>query len=354
MSNTVSIVGMGALTSIGLDAASTAAAVEAGISGFDDHPYMINQEGDPFVVAMVPTIKEDVFGTQRFADLAIPAIDEVLLVIEDRSIDITRIAIVFGLPEPRKGLPDDLPKQMIAKFKQIGREDSFIKDILVVSGGHSAGLMALEKGRDLILDGSREFCIVGGVDSYIEPDTLDWIEDNEQLHTPTNAWGFIPGEAAGFCLICSEDTAEKYKFKVKAKLVSLATASEPNKIKTKTVCIGEGLTRAMRKSLEALPENCKIDYTICDQNGEAYRADEYGFTLTRLSEKFTDPSDFLAPADCWGDVGAASGPLFINLVTAAAEYGYSKGSKTLIWTSSEGGKRASAILQTDNRDREVD
>ena len=88
------------------------------------------------------------------------------------------------------------------------------------------------------------------------------------------------------------------------------------------MCIGEGLTRAVRNVFQALPREIRIDYTICDQNGEAYRADEFGFMLARMSEYFIDPSDFMAPADCCGDVGAASGPLFINLLSFAAEKGY--------------------------------
>jgi 3-oxoacyl-[acyl-carrier-protein] synthase-1 len=84
---------------------------------------------------------------------------------------------------------------------------------------------------------------------------------------------------------------------------------------------------------------------ICDQNGEAYRADELAFMLVRLSERFTDGSDFEAPADCWGDVGAASGPLFVVLAAAAAERGYARGPHYVLWTSSESGERGAALLQ---------
>ena len=84
---------------------------------------------------------------------------------------------------------------------------------------------------------------------------------------------------------------------------------------------------------------------ICDQNGEAYRADELGFMLVRLSERFRGGSDFLAPADCWGDVGAASVPLFVILAAAAAERGYARGPHYLVWASSEGGERGAALLR---------
>ena len=82
-------------------------------------------------------------------------------------------------------------------------------------------------------------------------------------------------------------------------------------------------------------------------NGEAYRADEFGFMLARTSERFVDSSDFTAPADSWGDVGAASGPLFVLLAAAAAMKGYARGPLTLLWTSSEGGERAAALFLAD-------
>ena len=60
---------------------------------------------------------------------------------------------------------------------------------------------------------------------------------------------------------------------------------------------------------------------------------------------FKNAAAFEAPADCWGDVGAASGPLYVSLVAAAEERGYAKGPLSLIWASSEGGRRAAAILK---------
>ena len=194
-------------------------------------------------------------------------------------------------------------------------------------------------------DGSAEFLLAGGVDSHIDPDTLEWLDVCERLHIPTNAWGFLPGEAAGMCLLCTAATATSHRLAVLGRVAALATANEPNRIYTETVCIGAGLTQAVRRVLGFMPQGTKIDATLCDQNGEAYRADEFGFTLARTSEGFVDPTEFVAPADCWGDVGAASGPLFVMLAAMAARKGYAKGPRTLLWTSSEGGERSAALFE---------
>jgi 3-oxoacyl-[acyl-carrier-protein] synthase-1 len=109
--------------------------------------------------------------------------------------------------------------------------------------------------------------------------------------------------------------------------------------------LGRGLTTAFREVVTALPEQTKIDHIICDMNGEPYRADEYGFTIVRTSQHFLDAGSFLSPADCWGDVGAASGPLFLALAVAANSKGYSPGPCVLLWASSEGGERSAVLVQ---------
>ncbi|MHC4103655.1 MAG: beta-ketoacyl synthase N-terminal-like domain-containing protein [Planctomycetota bacterium] len=311
---------------------------------------MINQDGDPYVVAMVPSLDVSYTGHQRYFDLALPALNEALDPLNNLPGNVRPIPVIIGLPEDRPGLPDDLSKILEERIIAADNGSAPIGNVRTVSKGHSAGLMALETGSKVILQRASEFCVIGGVDSYTDPDTLDWVEDNEQLHKPSNAWGFLPGEAAAFCLICSRNTAQKYNLPIRTQLVAISTALEKNKIKTKTVCIGEGLTQAVRNAFQTFPREFRIDFTICDQNGEAYRADEFGFMLARMSEYFVDPSDFMAPADIWGDVGAASGPLYINLIACAAEKGYFKGPHTLLWTSSEGGERSAAILRADNKE----
>lgn len=350
MTGPLCIVGIGSVTAVGLNAWATAAAVRAGIDNFSEHPYMINQLGEPYILAMVPTIAEDLILEKRFVELAAAAIREALEPLEVLQ-GIFDIPAIIGLPEVKPGVSEELGKMLAAGIRTLRADRYRIEEVRTAFKGHAAGLMALQSGRQAILNKSREFCLIGGVESYLDPDTLDWIEDHEQLHTPDNAWGFIPGEAASFCLVCSAKTANRYKLPIRAQLLSIATAREENCIKTETVCIGKGLTSAVKEALQAVPERVKINQTYCDQNGEAYRADEFGFMLARLSEHFMDPSDYTAPADCWGDVGPASGPLFINLLTAAAEKGYGNGPYSLLWSSSEGGERTAAVFRADIREK---
>ena len=127
-------------------------------------------------------------------------------------------------------------------------------------------------------------------------------------------------------------------------MLGTGTAFEPKHIKTETVCIGEGLTQAFRNALAVLPRGTNVTDVYCDMNGEPYRADEYGFTCLRTKEVFESASDFVAPADCWGDVAAAGAPLHIMLATVAGTKGYANGTIAFTCASAEDGERASALL----------
>jgi len=351
MHSDIAIIGLGAITSVGLNVAATAAAVRAGIDGFEEHPFMISQEGEPYILGMVPVVEPELFGTQRMLKLAVAAAEEALIPLKKQISLMGTIITITGLPETRPGIPDGL--ELPIKDNLSSHSNYSLKNFYTLQHGYSSGLMAMQHAKKILSNGECDFCLVGGVDSYIDPDMLDWIEENEQLHTPDNAWGFIPGEASGYCLLCTIETSQRLQLPIKAFLGDSASYMEINKIKTETVCIGEGLTKAVKQVTEPLTDSTKLDYMICDMNGDAYRADEFGFMLARLSNRFKDPSNFLAPADCWGDIGAASGPLYVSLLSVAAEKSYSEGSNNLLWTSSENGERSSTIIKTVNQQQGI-
>ena len=342
----VCVVGVGAATAVGRTAPATATAVRAGIARFFEHPYMIDKAGDPMVVARARYLNDETEGGERFGELALPPAREAMSVLNGSAGSAGPIPVVIGLPAQRPGLPAGTESLVAERIGHSLRDMARLSDVETIATGHSAGLMALEAARRRISEGSATFCLIGGVDSYMEPETLEWLDNRDKLQAAANDWGFIPGEAAGFCLLCSQDAAERYGLAVLVRVVAAATAHEKNLIDTETVCIGEGLSEAVGKVLEALPSpEVRIDDTICGMSGDPYHGDEFAFTIARMSERFVDAGEFQTPAECWGDVGAASGPLFVTLAAAAGRKNYAKGPRTLLWTSSDGGERTAAILE---------
>jgi 3-oxoacyl-[acyl-carrier-protein] synthase-1 len=133
-----------------------------------------------------------------------------------------------------------------------------------------------------------------------------------------------------------------------ARVQNIAIGREANLIKSSDLCFGVGLTNVVESVVAGLPTaGATIDAVICDINGERYRGEEWGFVCVRLSQYFDDPTGYDSPAACWGDMGAASAPLFAMLACRAAARGYAKGPRTLVWAGSEGGLRGAAVLETE-------
>lgn len=341
----IRLVALGASTALGRDAWASAAAVRAGICGFTQHPYMTDTVGEPMRAAVAPWLDIDLSGVERFEALLFPAIDQALIPLADGRAGPVRIALSLGLPAPRPGLAEDLQaalvKSLWAKYRPL------FSAVAAFPNGHAAGFLALDAAMSKLAQGAFDACVVAGVDSYIEPETLEWLEENEQLHgagAQNNAWGFIPGEGAGALLLMRDEFSRKVQLAALASVVGVGTAFEPKRIKSETVCLGEGLTQAFQGALEALPSGEKVTDVYCDMNGEAYRGDEYGLTCLRTGEAFASAADFIAPADCWGDVGAAGAPLHLMLAAIAGAKGYAKGQTALAWASAEGGERGAALM----------
>jgi 3-oxoacyl-[acyl-carrier-protein] synthase-1 len=339
------VTSVGATTPVGRSSLSSTAAVRAGISGFQEHPSVKSTRRRPIHVALAPWLDPGMTDLERFEALLVSAIDEALETHLPRPN--WKLALKLALPAPRPGLPPDLLRLLTITLNTRYR-DLFI-GIDTLPYGHAAGLFALAEAHSTIENAKCDACLVAGVDSYAAPATLAWLEMTDALHgvgQPPNSWGLVPGEAAGALLLEPYEPRSRFPLQSLARVLRTGTAEEPCHAGTTAVCIGEGLTNAFHAALTGLPPGAKVANIYSDLNGEPFRADEYGFALSRTSAYFVNPTDCTAPADCWGDVGAATGPLLVILAMAACGKRYSKGQYSLLWTSSAEGSRAATLIQT--------
>ena len=339
----ICIVGAGAQTPVGRYVLAAAAAVRCGISAYAEHPFMIDQNGEPMVVARADWLAEDLPIEDRIVTLAVDAAQEALSPLAERVGGLRR-QIRVHLALSAVNLPAVTQRQgVLARF---AAGIAFAGDgttIASVADGHAGGLLALENAVGQLRRGEAQFCLVGGADSWLDPARLEAIDRAGDLHSVNGSWGFTPGEGAGFCLVATSATARRLGLPQLAEVLAVGTAQETKLMGTDTVCIGEGLTAAFRAVLD--PQH-RVSHSYCDFNGETYRANEYGFSVCRTRDGFADAGSFTAAAECWGDVGAASGPLAITLSIAAWSRGYAKGPVTLAWSSSARSPlRAATLLQ---------
>jgi 3-oxoacyl-[acyl-carrier-protein] synthase-1 len=257
------------------------------------------------------------------------------------------LPVYLGLPELRPGFTG---RDVESVRHGCGRFDVSpleLAEVTVFAQGHAAGLAALAMAVKDITRGAIESCLVGGVDSYFQPDSMEWLDANRQLAGTVSRSGFVPGEGAGFCLLMSASASQRYGLAPLARVRSAAVGKETKLIKTSDICLGEGLTATVRAAVSSLrlPDE-RVNEVLSDINGERYRSEEWGFVCLRLSECFDDPTAYVTPADCWGDMGAASGPLFAMLACQAGVRGYAKGPLTLLSSSSESGLRGVALIES--------
>jgi 3-oxoacyl-[acyl-carrier-protein] synthase-1 len=313
---------------------------------------MVDTAGEPMRLAVVPWLDVDLEGVERFEALLFPAIDQALDPFRAAPQRDLRIGVGIATPLPRPGLPNGLERRL---HQSIGERygEQFVA-VATFPAGHAAGAQALDAACRKVAGGGLDACVIAGVESYVAPDTLEWLEANDQLHGAgplNNAWGFIPGEGAGAVLVGSQRVLARLAIEPLGRILSVGLGLERNRIKTETVCIGEGLTAAFKAGLVALPDGAKVTDVFSDMNGEPYRADEFGFAALRTKEAFESASDFIAAADCWGDVSAASIPLALALATIAGRKGYANGPYSLVWASSESGERGTVLVEIPFTDR---
>jgi 3-oxoacyl-[acyl-carrier-protein] synthase-1 len=342
----VYVVGVGAVTSIGRTAWASAAAVRAGVSGFTQHEFMVDSVGTPMTVASFPWLKEDRGISARVEDCLVGAIRESLFQLPKNS-DHSSIVLILNLPSHRPTLPPDLAKRMDKRLRLDFA--GVFERVSITEAGHAGGFAALHSAMQILADRPQTVCVVAGADSYLDPDILEWLESTDQLHGAgerNNAWGFVPGEGAGALLVATSDTMKRTELVALGYVRAVGLGRETQLIGTGSVCLGIGLTNAVRQALAGLPDDQKVTDVYCDMNGEPYRADEFAFLVSRTREKFISASHFVAPADCWGDIGAASALLLVGLACIAGRKGYSRGRSALVWASSVNGERGAAVVET--------
>lgn len=347
MAVSVYIIGTGARTPLGLNARSSAAALRAGVSSLGEHPFMLDQVGDAMPGALDSLLDPAIFGVDRFLPLVKSALLEACAPLERISTQPPlSLPVYLALPEVRPGFSKhdaDTIRDALASTDSLPVN---ISEVKILSEGHAAGLAAFAAAMEHINTGHIKAALVGGVDSYFHPDTMEWLDGNRQLSGSVSRSAFVPGEGAGFCMLASAAFSEELGLDQFVRVFEASFGRENKLIKTSDICLGEGLTTTIKKSIERLePSQKKINDIVCDINGERYRGEEWGFVCLRLPQYFDAPTAYLSPADYWGDMGAASGPLFAMLACQAAECGYASGPRTLLWASSEGGLRGAVLLE---------
>lgn len=337
------IVAIGARTALGLAPEPVAAAVRAGISRVEEHPYLVDATGQPLRGAYDRRLDAELPCVERMAviaDHALAQLGERLPLRGEQP-----LPLLLSLPEARPGfgLADQhLLERRLAEVHGALR----IHSVRTVSRGHAGALEALHVAAQLVSTSTEGICVVGGVESWFDPRTLAWLSRNGQLMRRDARSAFYPGEGACFVAVASQTTRRKLGLPSLAVLRGTGVATENAPIKVDRDNLGIGLAEAVEQACRGIGGvGGLVDDVYCDINGERYRAEEWGLAILRTHHRFRDPARYIAPAGQWGDLGAATGTALAMLAVAAWQRGYARGPLAALIAGSEAGRRGAVLLE---------
>jgi 3-oxoacyl-[acyl-carrier-protein] synthase-1 len=220
-----------------------------------------------------------------------------------------------------------------------------VEDRHVTFGGHAGFVDALRNASEMVASGRLDRCVVGAVDSCLDPEFLVAAAVKGLLKTSLNPAGFLPGEAAAFVLV--ERTADLRRTELRP-LASFACgplvpgtcdrfSGEPPD--------GAILARAIHHLLAVQQSRTEIGLLIADLNGDDYRARNWGSALVRLrNHRGIANAPMWIPALGFGETGSASGAVGLCLAARAMERGHLREGTALIWLSDESGAGAAVMV----------
>lgn len=343
----VVITALGVTSPVGLNTEHTCASIRAGISRFTEHAYYGClpsdpewEEPEPLISASVPTIDPFLDGPERLFHLIIPALNELFSAAKLKRKEMRAGGFLLALPQADTVVNTwSLESRFIPElFRRTGL-NSF-KILKVDQSGHAGMFKLIQDAVSMLVSEEAEFCVVGGVDSYLMDERLQFLDNSWRIKSSRNADGFVPGEAGVALLLQTVSYTQAKGDGSLAKLSRVGLASEPQSADSDKNSSGQGLSEAIEGTLLEKGETRGIEWALCDLNGESYRAFEWGLTQAKLYETFSQLKQITHPADCLGDIGAATAGVLIASAVEAFRRDYSVSDNPLLWAGSDNGLRA--------------
>jgi 3-oxoacyl-[acyl-carrier-protein] synthase-1 len=341
------ITAMNSITAVGGCAASTAAAVRAGIARVAIYEDYLDDEGNPIQAARIAFEWEDgepADQEERLQALAFESFAR--LSATPGAIDPKApLHVLLGVAHPERpgpryeGEPADLGERLLAHCDIPQR-----LPVQYFMQGNASAFQALLAAAHILVQDPYAQCIVGAVDSLLDETTLDWLELRARLKSDTYGrhQALAPGEGVGFFLVESERAARDRRHVPVARVLAIGLAEEADTALTDTPTRAQGMTSALRQVLQRVrPET--IGAVFSDMNGEFYRAKEWANASARCLQSAPRDRELWHPAEFFGDVGSAWGALSINLAATFLAKGILRETALCVASDDHGARGAVAL-----------
>ncbi len=346
----VYVAGIGMITAIGENAGMTAAAVRAGISGYQ-HVDEYDRSADPFKMALVPEAilpplnKElERMGLaarqRRLLRLSVLAMQEALQMYPANKPLPLFLAGPETLPECAPALRSDFVHLLNT---QTGISiDSTMSRIFAT--GRAGGFQAIDMAFRYFEATGNDYVLVGGIDTCLDLYLLATLDKDARILTEDRQDGFVPGEAAGFLLLMSESAQKRMGDTSFTTIYPPGLANEAGHRYSREPYRGDGLSEAFRYAIanaNVKITGLSISSLYSSMNGESMAAKEYGVAVTRNQSSLAKDIQHHHPADCFGDIGAAFAPVLTGII---ASHKRPVKQATLVYCSSDTQLRGAMVV----------
>ncbi|MDZ7923367.1 MAG: hypothetical protein U5M23_04770 [Marinagarivorans sp.] len=341
------IAGMGMVTPVGANVAMTAAMINAQVSAYKSS-YYETAAGEKITMAQVPgemfaTFKGEIDHGSSFNIRHDRVIRLAILALQQICAHQTEKAVPLLLAMPAIDADAEALSSFVANLEN--NLKPWIDTAITRSfySGRASGLEAIDFAFQYLYGRDYPYVLVGGSDSYEDFSRLFPLERDGRLLTLGASDAFAPGEAASFLLLTPHpELAEQRNGQIIA-LWPPGISDELGHLFSDEPYRGDGLDQAFKKALINQPEN-SIHSIYSSMNGENHWAKEYGVAYLRNRKFFKDPVRIEHPADCYGDLGAATAT---TLIALAAEHLFKnkKAQAHLVYSSSDTAKRGAIVVE---------
>ncbi len=379
--NSLSILGMGLVSSVGYDALTCTSSVRAGLTRFSPLDDVVTYDPDeleaPVIGAPAHLLTSGFVQNAAWLRMVEQAMKDLIqsakLPTQDPAFwqntpviwilpEITHWR--FGWPEPE--VTSILQQHCVATLSKTLGVPIQTPDHGLITQGVTGFYSALSNLLKTDHSESTTGVILISVDSLLDPLCLKQLSDYGRLLDDENSASLIPGEAAS-CLyldfkanghgghasvnITSTDTRK----------IALSTSNtddaedneSPNEspavqhLEDRVSELGQALALSIKDTLSALSDTSFIGDIYIDLNGERWKSLAWGFAQTHLrgfSNIKLDHCNVQVPATSWGDIGAASSAASLCLANASFLRGYASGTMALVCSIDESGSVGSALV----------
>lgn len=209
----------------------------------------------------------------------------------------------------------------------------------MVCRAHAAFAHAVLRATQHIEQKQVDRIVILGADSYIDTETVRWLQEHHRLKDGASPSGLIPGEACAAILLEDEALAWQRGARIEARLGHVEVAQEDCEFNGDKVGSGAKLTECIVSVAKQTAQQPFVGDLHLDLNGERWKSAWWGNAQIQMQRHVDfNRGRLIFSGESLGETGAASGVAAICCAVRSFQRRYASGNTSLICGLSDHGE----------------